>query len=145
MKGAKRMDDIIEKEVAEKAGVGRRFVSCLIDGIIMGVIGGILAGVSIVIGSDVGAVIMTIVGIIISIAYYTYLFGRGQTLGMMAMKIKLIRTDGTYPIGYLRGFLRCLGMLLSGWVIYIGYLWIVIDKDKQGWHDKIADTYVVPA
>jgi hypothetical protein len=42
-------------------------------------------------GEVVGSVVSTIVGI----AYFTYLFGRGQTLGMMGMKIKLTRTDGT--------------------------------------------------
>ncbi|MDY6986086.1 MAG: RDD family protein [Candidatus Thermoplasmatota archaeon] len=131
------MDDIVEGGTIEKASVGKRFVSFLIDAIIMGVVGGVL----ILSDETVG----NVMGIAISAAYFTYLFGRGQTLGMMAMKIKLIRTDGTYPIGYTQGLLRWVGMMISGLVIYIGYLWIVIDKDKQGWHDKIADTYVVPA
>jgi uncharacterized RDD family membrane protein YckC len=25
----------------------------------------------------------------------------------------------------------------------VGYLWVAVDRRKQGWHDKIADTYVV--
>jgi len=82
--------------------------------------------------------VVIIIGYIITIAYFTIRFGRGQTVGMMAMKIKLIRTNGTYPIGYLRGFVRFLGMYVSGIVLYLGFLWIVIDKNKQGWHDKIA-------
>lgn len=81
----------------------------------------------------------------INIGYFTYFFGRGQTLGMMASKIKLCGTDGTYPIGYGKGFLRWIGMIISGLVIGLGYLWIIIDKNKQGWHDKIAGTYVVRA
>ena len=75
--------------------------------------------------------------------YYTYFFGTGQTPGMKRAKIKLCRTDGTYPIGYGRGFFRCIGMIISSQIFGLGYLWILIDKDKQGWHDKIADTYVV--
>jgi len=62
---------------------------------------------------------------------------------MMAMKIKLIGTDGTYPIGYGKGFLRWIGMIISAMVILLGYVWILIDKKNQGWHDKIAGTYVV--
>jgi len=34
-------------------------------------------------------------------------------------------------------------MEISGVVLFLGYLWILIDKKKQGWHDKIARTYVV--
>jgi uncharacterized RDD family membrane protein YckC len=30
-------------------------------------------------------------------------------------------------------------------VILLGYVWILIDKKNQGWHDKIAGTYVVKA
>ena len=131
------MDDIVEEGIIEKAGVGRRFVSYLIDAIILGIVGAVL-GLS---GEIVGSVMSTA----ISVAYFTYLFGRGQTLGMMGMKIKLARTDGTYPIGYTRGFLRYVGTIISALVIGIGYLWIMIDKENQGWHDKIADTYVVSA
>ncbi|VUT24830.1 MAG: RDD family protein [Candidatus Methanolliviera sp. GoM_asphalt] len=131
------MADVIEEGIIEKAGVGRRFVSYLIDAIILVIVGAVLG----LTGEIVGSVMSTA----ISVAYFTYLFGRGQTLGMMAMKIKLTRTDGTYPIGYTRGLLRYVGTIISALVIGIGYLWIVIDKDNQGWHDKIADTYVVPA
>ncbi|BDC35803.1 MAG: zinc-ribbon domain-containing protein [Candidatus Methanoliparum thermophilum] len=128
----KIITDIFEEGIIEKAGVGKRFVSYLIDAIILGIVGFVLS-------------LTSVMNVIISAAYFTYLFGRGQTLGMMAMKIKLTRTDGTYPIGYTRGLLRYVGMMISALVIGIGYLWIVIDKDNQGWHDKIADTYVVPA
>ena len=75
--------------------------------------------------------------------YPIYFFGKGQTIGMEIMRIKLCKTDGTYPIGYWDGFVRCIGMSISGAVFYLGYLWILIDKNNQGWHDKIADTYVV--
>jgi len=28
-------------------------------------------------------------------------------------------------------------------VFFLGFLWVAWDKDKQGWHDKIAGTVVV--
>ncbi len=34
-------------------------------------------------------------------------------------------------------------MIITAVVILPGYVWILIDKKKQGWHDKIAGTYVV--
>ncbi len=126
----------------EKAGAGTRLVSYIIDAIILWIIGAIVGLIFMAIG--VGYVAASIiVGILISLGYFTYFFGNGQTPGMKVMKIKLCGTDGTYPIGYGKGFLRWIGMLISALVIYIGFLWILIDKDKQGWHDKIAATYVV--
>ena len=35
------------------------------------------------------------------------------------------------------------GKFISGLVLNLGYLWVIWDGQKQGWHDKIADTYVV--
>jgi uncharacterized RDD family membrane protein YckC len=35
------------------------------------------------------------------------------------------------------------GKIISYVVIYLGFLWIIWDQRKQGWHDKIANTYVV--
>lgn len=125
----------------EKAGAGARLVSYIIDYVILWIITGILALIFMAFG--VAFVAASIVGLLISLGYFTYFFGNGQTPGMKVMKIKLCGTDGTYPIGYGKGFLRWIGMLISALVIYIGFLWILIDKDKQGWHDKIADTYVV--
>ena len=137
---------IVEREerVLDLAGAGSRLISYLIDSIIVGVIGGVLNYVSMSVGGTLGG-IFTFLGVLVSVAYFTYFFGNGQTPGMMAMKIKLIGTDGIYPIGYGKGFLRWIGMIISAVVILLGYVWILIDKKKQGWHDKIAGTYVVKA
>jgi uncharacterized RDD family membrane protein YckC len=130
-----------------KAGIGARFMSWLIDIIVVNVIG-------FIVGFAFGwffwylpqptfTGLAYLIGILLSAFYYTYFFGKGQTPGMMALEIKLCRANGKYPIGYGRGFGRWLGMLLSTIIIGLGFLWIAIDKNRQGWHDKIADTYVI--
>jgi uncharacterized RDD family membrane protein YckC len=130
----------------KKAGAGVRLGSYIIDSILVGIIGLILSfALCAAFGddSDVIVPIASLLGLLISsLVYFTYFFSRGQTLGMKAAKIELCGTDGTYPIGYTKGFLRWIGMIISGLVIGLGYLWILIDKNKQGWHDKIAGTYV---
>ncbi|KQC14550.1 MAG: hypothetical protein APR56_03520 [Methanosaeta sp. SDB] len=134
-----------EEKALDLASPGSRLISYIIDSIIVGVIGGILSNLSM---RDVGGMlggILIVLGLLVPLAYFTYFFGNGQTPGMKAMKIKLIGTDGTYPIGYGKGFLRWIGMIISAAVILLGYVWILIDKKKQGWHDKIAGTYVVNA
>ncbi|CAD6492804.1 MAG: RDD family protein [Candidatus Argoarchaeum ethanivorans] len=122
----------------QKAGAGARFISYIIDQIILYVIWRFC--LSVVFFKQPFAFFIIV---IVQAIYLIYFFAHGQTPGMMVMKIKLCRTDGTYPIGYMQGLLRWIGMYISGLVFHLGFIWILIDKNKQGWHDKIADTYVV--
>ena len=125
----------------ELAGVGSRFVSYLVDGIIVGVIGYALTLALVAIGVDYTSASFT--GVPCGLVYFTYFFGTGQTPGMKVMNVKLVRTDGDSEIGYGKGFVRWIGMIISALVLCLGFLWILIDKHKQGWHDKIAGVYVV--
>ena len=125
----------------KKASAGTRFGSYIIDAIIVNVIGYALIFIFIAGGAEY--MVASFLTLPVSIGYFTYFFGNGQTLGMKALKIKLCGTDGTYPIGYGKGFVRVIGMAISGMAIGLGFLWIAIDENKQGWHDKIAGTYVV--
>jgi uncharacterized RDD family membrane protein YckC len=36
-------------------------------------------------------------------------------------------------------------LVISVIVLLIGVIWAAFDANKQGWHDKIAGTYVVKA
>ena len=76
---------------------------------------------------------------------YHWLFTglKGQTPGKMAMGIRVVDAQGWVPglgIAALREFV---GKFVSGTVLAIGLLWIALDSRKQGWHDKIAGTYVI--
>ena len=132
----------VRMDVNNKAGAAERLCSFVLDIILLFIFAFSLSNLSVFYAiEDMGA-IGTLIGYSLNAAYYTFFFGRGQTLGMMAMKLKLCSTDGKYPIGYGRGFLRWIGLFISG-IVLIGYLWILFDEKKQGWHDKIAGTYVV--
>jgi uncharacterized RDD family membrane protein YckC len=58
------------------------------------------------------------------------------------MNIKLVRTDAS-NLTFSIALLRYLGYIVSGAVFFLGFLWIAFDNHKQGFHDKIAETYVV--
>lgn len=48
------------------------------------------------------------------------------------------------PVGFWTMLIReTLGKFLSGLILSLGYLWILFDDNKQGWHDKLVDTLVV--
>jgi uncharacterized RDD family membrane protein YckC len=75
--------------------------------------------------------------------YYTlfWVFG-GQTPGKKILKTKLIKVDGsdfTYKDAFIRYWSWMIGVALLG----IGYIWIAFHKNKQGWNDIAAKTYVV--
>ena len=76
--------------------------------------------------------------------YYWLMTGlRGQTLGKMLFHIKVVNAQGDEP-GLARAFLReVLGKLVSTIVLCAGFLWIAEPSQRQGWHDKVAGTYVI--
>ena len=122
-----------------RAGFGRRLVGALIDAILLGIVNAILRGV---IGYGAGVSI----GLLVDLVYFTVMIGgaRGQTVGQMAMGIRVIDFNTGGPIGYGRAFLRWLVSIVSALVIFLGYFWMLWDKEKQCWHDKAANDVVVP-
>jgi len=129
----------------EKAGFGTRFLAILIDSIGLGIISGLLAGVFNAggPGSTTASSLQTLIGI----AYFCYFwstYGKGQTLGMRALNIRVVKTDGS-QLDLMGAFIRYIGLIVSIACLFIGVIWAAFDGNKQGWHDKIAGTYVVKA
>ncbi len=83
-------------------------------------------------------------GLLLPILYFVLLTGlRGQTVGKMAVGVKVIGADGREPgVGY-AALREVVGKFVSAIAFFLGFLWIAWDRDKQGWHDKIAGTRVV--
>jgi uncharacterized RDD family membrane protein YckC len=121
-----------------RAGFWRRFGAAFLDGVLLGIIELLLRGVL----KSFGAVL----ALLVSIAYYSYLEGgaSGQTLGKRALGIRVISLEDGGPIGYGRGFIRWIGRIVSAIPIFLGYFWMLWDKESQCWHDKFASDVVVP-
>ncbi len=78
--------------------------------------------------------------------YFGYFWWRqGATPGMRAVHIRVVRAADGGPITGQQAFLRAVGYWVSSAVFYLGYIWILFDDRHQGWHDKIAETYVIEA
>jgi uncharacterized RDD family membrane protein YckC len=65
----------------------------------------------------------------------------GQTPGKRVMGVRVVRTDGQ-RLKWGNAIRREIGYWISV-ILYLGYLWILVDNRRQGWHDKIAGTMVV--
>jgi uncharacterized RDD family membrane protein YckC len=76
--------------------------------------------------------------------YFPFCWARGgQTLGMRAAGIRVVNDRDGSRIGWGAALLRLLGWWVSGAVFYLGFVWILIDKRRRGWHDLIAGTCVI--
>ncbi len=122
-----------------RASFGRRLLAVIVDAVIVGVIEGVFWAI---LGRGAGYGI----GTLVSLAYFTYFegSGAGQTVGKRILGIRVIDFSSGGPLGYGKALLRWVGRIVSSIVCLLGYLWMLWDKEKQTWHDKIANTVVVP-
>jgi uncharacterized RDD family membrane protein YckC len=67
----------------------------------------------------------------------------GATPGKIALGVKIVDAASGEPPAASRLALRFLGYFVSALPLYLGFLWIAVDRRKQGWHDKIARTVVI--
>ena len=129
-----------------RANFGRRLVAALVDGIIGTVAFWVLFFGLSAIGDDAGAVIGYLLGTVFVVAYFTYFEGgpSGQTPGKKVMNIRVIDFSTGGPIGYGRGLGRYFARIISALPCFLGYFWMLWDREKQAWHDKICTCVVVP-
>ncbi|HEY0681748.1 MAG TPA: RDD family protein [Steroidobacter sp.] len=67
---------------------------------------------------------------------------RGQTLGMLAWRLRVEREDGSL-LNWGDVFKRLAAATVSLTLAFAGYLWIWIDRDRLAWPDRWTRTRVV--
>lgn len=141
----------------------KRLLAILLDSLILAIPTGILGaiiGLSAIdtdpITDDItidGAALAlsTLLGLVLTLAYFGILEGgpRGQTVGKMALGIRVRDVAGDAPIGVGRAVLRRFVYQLLWYVAVIpgllNVLWPLWDRKRQAWHDKVANSVVVDA
>ena len=142
-------------------GVAIRFVAILIDTIIIAIIGGILSipfnALAVITNSASGTVTVSpasavggLVSLAVFVLYFTLLEGHyGQTVGKMAVKIKVVREADGAPIDYseaaVRTILRFLDLIPYIIPYLLGATLIWSSDKKQRLGDRVARTVVVKA
>jgi uncharacterized RDD family membrane protein YckC len=66
----------------------------------------------------------------------------GQTLGMRAWRLQLLRDDGR-PLGWGDALKRLLLAGLALLPLGLGLLWSLFDPDRLAWHDRLSKTRLV--
>jgi uncharacterized RDD family membrane protein YckC len=97
---------------------------------------------------DVLPLVLGIAALIVGVLFNAVLyirwiakFGAGPLARRLGVKVVCQRT--LQPIGYGRSIGRFFGQYISTWIFYLGYLWMLWDKDKQTWHDKMVNSIVI--
>ena len=82
-------------------------------------------------------------GFLVALAYFAGMWAwKGTTIGGVILKLKVVRLDDQ-PITFAVALVRGLASAFSVIVLFLGFFWMIWDRDKQTWHDKIAGTVVV--
>ena len=81
---------------------------------------------------------------LIALAYFSGMWAwKGTTIGGIVLKLQVVRQANEGSLTFVVALVRALAAAFSMVVLFLGFFWIAWDKDKQGWHDKIAGTVVV--
>lgn len=150
-----------ESYTVDYAGFWIRSLALLIDGLILGVIVWVYVGLlplafgrgwmgglvedPVSRGGASGVYwVLTFLVVFLMVVAYLICFWRwrGQTPGKMITKVKVVRFTGE-DIGWGDAVMRFLGYIISILIVFSGLFWVAYDSRRQGWHDKIADTYVI--
>ena len=135
------------------AGFVTRLIAYMIDvAILAGVIAiggwlavladGVLESMGLDITVDLAAVFIFLIPFIIG-SYFVFFWAlTGRTIGKWFMGLTIIGPTGGPPtIG--KAFVRLIGYGVSAIVFWIGYLWVIVDDERQAWHDHMAKTWVI--
>lgn len=77
-----------------------------------------------------------------TILYYVFFWTIiGQTLGMVLLGLRVVTVEGR-RLTVWRALLRFIGYMIAALPFFLGFAWILVDDRRQGWHDKLARTYV---
>jgi uncharacterized RDD family membrane protein YckC len=88
-------------------------------------------------------IVTVIASYVFSILYFTlFWLIVGYTPGKYLLGLKVIRADGR-KLKFGKCLLRAISYSISGLFFFLGFIWIILDRRRQAWHDKIAGTLVI--
>lgn len=133
------------------AGFWRRLVAYIIDALVVGVVSGVIAAILRAPANDVAGLSTRsgLISLIVGVLYFGYLWSRnGQSLGYMALGMRLIQISGTpvsFGVAAVRYILIYLSFALCLIPAIISAFMIGLGSQKQAIHDAIVGTLVVRA
>jgi uncharacterized RDD family membrane protein YckC len=85
-----------------------------------------------------------LIGLAVELVYFVVLWSKlGGTFGQRMLGLHVVDAATGQNIGIGRAVGRFIGYIISSIPLDLGLMWAGWDPRKQGWHDKIASTFVV--
>jgi len=133
-----------------------RVVAYLLDGILLTLVFGVVAGIvgvniipadpATIDPADFAASMggFQAIALVVTWLYFALMESspRGATVGKMVLGLRVVDEQGN-RISFLRATGRFFAKILSGIILYIGFLMVAFTQRKRGLHDIIAGTLVV--
>ena len=78
-----------------------------------------------------------------AIAVIVFWIFKQATPGKMAVSAKIVDATTGQPASSAQLIGRYLAYFVAMLPLFIGIIWVAFDKRKQGWHDKLAGTFII--
>jgi uncharacterized RDD family membrane protein YckC len=129
MTSAPLPDVAVEALALPRASFWERMAAAFLDVILVAILNSVVRG--------------GVLGLLVALAYFVGMWAwRGTTIGGIVLNLKVVRYDAR-PISFAVALVRALAAAFSVVVLFLGFLWIAFNQERQAWHDKIAGTIVV--
>ena len=137
--------NLVHRETGRLASPGKRLGACVLDILVpLAFFIVVLVGVAVVGEESIELAANLVVVLFLGYVIWTIvLFVRGTTPGKKLLGMRVVKEDGQDATFFTMLIREWIGKLISGLIFSLGFLWILFDRDNQGWHDKLLGTYVV--
>ena len=96
-----------------------------------------------VLPAPLGRTLYQIFLVAIGFLYFTWFWVHGgQTLGLRTWKLRLVTLDGA-SVTWTQALKRFVGAIVSWLCLGLGFLWVLVDREKLAWHDRFSGTRLV--
>ena len=135
-----------QTETVYIASLGRRLGAMLYDALLVLALWMLVFFVWIAAGDGepVTGALPQVVLVILWVGFFVLFWMRsGQTLGMVAWRIKVLDPQTRNYPGFKQAVVRFITALPAGLLLGAGYWWMYIDDEKRTWPDRLSNTVVV--
>lgn len=139
---------------ARYASLGRRFIAFIVDAIVVGIPMQVFSGLTQAVGvffknvplqlATMGGVILISFAVTVSYEALMLLLRNGQTIGKLALQIRVVRADGS-PLSKREAWIRPIVRLFAAMLCFADYFPAFFTADRTAIHDMAAGTRVINA
>lgn len=131
-------------------GLGLRLLAMLYDGLLLFSVWFIASIPVIILATKAGwqnlpgfRLFLQLYLLLVAFLFFAWFWTHGgQTLGMRAWKLRLVTGENQTP-SWRQCLVRYITSIISWACLGLGFLWVLFDRDKLAWHDRLSATRLI--